>query len=443
MDPDVVAQLDAVDATLAGEPVDPRHAELAELALLLAAARPAVDPEFARELDARVARRFAPGGGGSRRSRATVSRGEASRGEASRSSRSERPGSEGSGSRPRWRSLPALGGGLAGGLAALVAVILVAGTGPASSGPGSRTALGLPQPTSEGPGAVTKAAQPASGASAKPASGAPGSTAGASTSGAGASTPARGSSTPAPASSTPAGPQPPANARKIVQAAELQLTAGATRIDDVAQEVFDVIGSEHGVVQDSNVTATGGPDGYAHFDLGIPSANLPDAMARLSRLRYARVASRTDTTQDVNGQFVDAGRRLADARGLRTALLRQLAGATTANQLASLRAQLSDAEAAITRAQADLAALNRRVNLSSVSVTLSASAQPVPVPAAHGNSFTLTRALHDAGRVLTVAAGAALIALAVLVPIALVAALAWWLWSLQRHRRREQALDLA
>src|SRR5437868_469282 len=58
MDPDVAAALDAIDSTLAGEPVDPRYAELAELALLLADERPAVDAVFAHTLDERVAGRF-------------------------------------------------------------------------------------------------------------------------------------------------------------------------------------------------------------------------------------------------------------------------------------------------------------------------------------------------------------------------------------------------
>jgi hypothetical protein len=44
--------------------------------------------------------------------------------------------------------------------------------------------------------------------------------------------------------------------------------------------------------------------------------------------------------------------------------------------------------------------------------------------------------------VLTVAAGVALIALAALVPIALLGALAWWIATAIRRRRREQALDL-
>ena len=44
IDPEIAACLDAIDATLAGEPVDPRHAELAELALLLADDRPRPRP---------------------------------------------------------------------------------------------------------------------------------------------------------------------------------------------------------------------------------------------------------------------------------------------------------------------------------------------------------------------------------------------------------------
>ena len=61
IDPEIAAKLDAIDATLAGEPVDPAHAELAELALLLAAERPRAEPAFAaRARRARVERRFAP-----------------------------------------------------------------------------------------------------------------------------------------------------------------------------------------------------------------------------------------------------------------------------------------------------------------------------------------------------------------------------------------------
>jgi hypothetical protein len=64
------------------------------------------------------------------------------------------------------------------------------------------------------------------------------------------------------------------------------------------------------------------------------------------------------------------------------------------------------------------------------------------VPVAHGGGFTLSRAVHDAGRVLVVVAGVALIALAVLVPVSLLVALGLWVAAALRRRRREQVLDL-
>src|SRR5438874_10748744 len=57
LDPEILGTLDSIDATLAGEVVDPRHADLAELALLLAADRPVIDEGFARLLDQQVQER--------------------------------------------------------------------------------------------------------------------------------------------------------------------------------------------------------------------------------------------------------------------------------------------------------------------------------------------------------------------------------------------------
>ena len=60
-----------------------------------------------------------------------------------------------------------------------------------------------------------------------------------------------------------------------------------------------------------------------------------------------------------------------------------------------------------------------------------------------GGGFGLHQAGHDALRVLEVSAGVALIALAVLVPIGILAALGWWVGLTLQRRRRERALDLA
>ena len=100
--------------------------------------------------------------------------------------------------------------------------------------------------------------------------------------------------------------------------------------------MFNVVGEANGIVDHSAVTQTGGPDGSADFQLraalGAASAR---RSARLSDLRGAQVASRTDNSQDVNSQYVSANRQLADDQALRTGLLKQLAAAVTQQQIDS------------------------------------------------------------------------------------------------------------
>ena len=406
--PDVRASLEAIDATLAGQAVDPAHAELAELALLLASNRPELGATAADALDARVDRRFA------------------------------RP--PGPRSRRRWVFAPAAMVAVT----AAIAVVVVLSAGGSGRVSGSSTSALATAPAARVPssaaGASASAAPPtpsAVGAGAR----SPGSSGPAPSSpGTGATTTAGSAAAPSSAGGGASSPlQPPANGRKIIQSANLDLSVSPSQIDDVAQQVFDVIGAQKGIVDHSTVTATGGSDGYADFQLSVPSSALSQTMTELSRLRGANVVSRTDATQDINGQFVDTSHRLADARALRTALLQQLAAATTTAQIDSLTAQIHDAEASISSDQATLARLNGQVNYSQITLTINATVLPL----SSGGSFTVGKAAHDAGRVLTVAAGVGLIVLAALVPIGLVGAIAWWVAAALRRRRREQALDLA
>jgi Domain of unknown function (DUF4349) len=383
-DPEVVAGLEAIEAGLADRPVDGSRRELAELARALAADRPRMDPAFAARLDARLSGKPAP-----------------------------RPAK-------RWRRRWWLWSPAAGLAACLLAAVVIV-TQQGHSGPSQpERTVAQSAPTVTGGAAQAPAAASAGQA------------------------PAAASAGQAPASAAGHSPgllQPPPNGRKITQSAQLALTAPSDRIDAVAQEVYDVIGQARGVVNNSTVTAGGPTGGYAQFQLSVPSASLPQTMASLSGLRYAQVASRTDNSQDVNDQYQSDVRRLADARALRTSLLRQLAKATTQSDIDSLTARIHDAEASISSDQAALARLNRQINFSQI--TLSINSGSAPSPADAGGGFTLGKAAHTAGRVLTVAAGVMLIAAAVLVPVSALALLAWWAISSVRRRRREQALDLA
>lgn len=402
LDPDVVAELDAIEAVLAGDPVDPQYAELAELALLVAGEKPAVDPGFAARLDERVGRRFGP--------------------DSAASPPSPRV-------RRRWLGWTLGLAGSASAAAIAVVVVVGGGGGGAHGGRVSSTAA-----SSGGVAPARSAARRAPTANLAPLTTLDSSAS--SRAGANSGVRSAAGSGSAPSLSL----RPPANGRKTIQSANLALSTAPGHIDAVAQELFDVVGRENGIVNNSTVTAAS--QGYAQFELSIPSSNLPDTMTALSQLRYARVDSRTDTTQDVNGQYVSANRRLADDRALRTSLLKRLANATTQTEIDSLKAQIHDAENAIARDEAAIRSLNRRINYSRIEVTVNSAAMLAPQHHS-GGGFTLGKAAHDAGRVLTVVAGVALIALAALLPLLLAGSLIWWIGAALRRRRREQALDMA
>jgi hypothetical protein len=412
IDPEIAASLDAIDAVLAGEPVSAEYAELAEVALLLTAERPQIPPAFAHSLDHRVEYRFIPAASPAPKK-----------------------------ARRRWPSAGfwEVAGSLTAGVAVLVGLaIVLGGHNGASSASSSSASYGDVSTTASSAGSSAAGGGAAAG-SAGSARSAPHSTAGSQKSAASASGTA---STPQLLSPAPT-LQPPTTGRKVVQSAQLQLAAAPNRIDDVGQEVYDVIGSLNGIVVSSTVTQTGGSDGSANFQLSVPSGSLGQAMSRLSSLSYASVLSRTDATQDITDQYGAAKRALGDARALRTSLLKQLASPTTTEEIDSLKAQIRDAEASISSDQATLNRLNRQVGFSQLAVQISARSRPAPVTHHGSGGFGIRQAAHDAAHVLTVAAGVSLIALAALTPVALVAALVWWVGTAVRRRRRDQALDSA
>jgi Domain of unknown function (DUF4349) len=473
IDPEIAEQLDAIEATLAGEPVAPRFAELAELALLLSAARPeAPRPEFAAELDRRVEGRFG-------RARAGAASADGVAG-ASAGAWAGRAGSARARSRwwGSWSLTPVLGTAAAAAVAIVVVVVSLSGgtgattftgtnavaskasaTTTATATKDSSAARGLapattPSPAAAGGGTTKHALSFANGQTLHGHAGG-GSKAPATSRAPAASPPARpvinGALTPVvpnqpattPGASAPetVSPAPLPNGRKIIQSSILQLGARGSRIDAVAQGVFNVVGAVNGIVDSSNVSSTGEAGASAQFQLRVPSSLLSVALTDLSRLRYAHVISRTDNTQDVNSPYLSVQRGVALAQATLTRLRTRLAAATLESQIAGLRAQIAGEKASLARAQASLHGLSRQISYSRLEVSILATTGGST--GGGGGGFGVHKAGHDALRVLEVTAGVALIVLAVLVPVGLVAALAWWLAAAIQRRRRERALDMA
>jgi hypothetical protein len=379
LDPAVAAELEALEAALAGDPA--AEPELAALVRDVRSEAPTIAPDFRARLDDRVADGFAKA---PRRAR------------------------------PRRRALvPALG--VAGCvLAALVAVVLSAGGGASDSA------------SSGGAGRVAAPAKTESSDSAKSASG--------SGSGASGSSSSTSSSTPQLAAPAP-GPAAPAQQRRVERSTRLELTT--TDVQAASDGVVRATQATGGFVQSSQV-ATGDGRSTASFVLRVPTSRLDDALARLSRLGHVR--SLQQSADDITNVYNGASTRLAEARAERRGLLRALSKATTAAQISSLRARIADNRGKLQRYQRELNAVRNRANYATIGLELTGVARKHAVIPS-GGSWTPGDAAHDAVRVLEVSAGVALIALAVLVPLGLVGAAGGFATVAVRRRRREAALS--
>jgi hypothetical protein len=386
LDPAIAAELEALEAALAGDPsADP---ELATLVRDVRMEAPAMSPAFRAQLDERVGSGFGREPAPSRRT--LVHR------------------------RPL---IPALGfaGCL---LAALVAVVVATG--------------GSNDDSNGGGGAATQVA-PAERESSGAAAGGAGTGSGPSTDATAPSAKDQSSSSAQAAPATPAAP--PANgSRHVERSTRLELTT--TDVQKTADGIVRATQAAGGYVQLSQVR-TGDQNGGATFVVRVPTAKLDDALASLSKLGHVRAMEQS--ANDITGAYDGAEARLADARAERRGLLRALGKATTAQEIASLKARIADNRRELNRLQSEFNAVRRRANYATVQVEVTGRARKQPVTP--GGSWDPGDAAHDALRVLEVAAGVALIGLAVLIPLAVLGTAGGLAAGAVRRRRREAALN--
>ena len=424
MQPEVAAALAAVDATLAGEPADPDYAELAELALILRRDRPrAVGPlprGHGREGAApvRPSRACARGGPSAVAVRAWGGggRGGRRRGRGDRRRRQRRgqlgpPAAGPSRSRqPRRasttaanRRLPVAGSAAPGRDSAARSGNLVVGP---VLGAGLRGGAGRVVPIVRGGvlgGVVSATRTPASAAS---------------VAGSGSGAVRQSPDRPVRAAPALGGAQPgrrrrPAGVRRDWRGeGHRQQLQRDRRGQRLRRRLLPAQRAQR--------------QPRADADRAFPSARRAGRFPKRRHLRHHRSGRRR---RDAPGRGAGAAPVAAHAA----------CGATTTEQVDSIKLQLRDADASIASDLSALRGLQRQVAYSRIALTIQSATVVAP---AKGSSFTLGRAAHDAGRVLVIVAGVALITLAVLVPVGLLAALAAWIGMAIRRRRREQALDL-
>jgi hypothetical protein len=224
----------------------------------------------------------------------------------------------------------------------------------------------------------------------------------------------------------------PRNGRAQVQelSAALGLTTAADEVGDAADGVVDTTNRYEGFVDSSDVHL-GGADAHAFFTLRIPAEHLRDALDDLSEL--GKVVSRDEGSTNVTGAYVDAGQRFHDAKAKVDSLLEDLRKASSPSEADAIRQQLAAARQELAAARAALGDVKQRVTYAPVTVQVKAAD-------AH-SGWSIGDAVDDAGDVIVAIAGAALIALAVLVPLTALIALGLLGARKLQRRHRESALN--
>jgi Domain of unknown function (DUF4349) len=244
-------------------------------------------------------------------------------------------------------------------------------------------------------------------------------------------------------SSALAMPEPPGGGfvpgqrnRRIERSVSLELDVPSDEMARVAEDVTTVTNRHGGFVLSSSVD-TGEDGGGGDFSLRIPAERLRPALRDLAGL--APVVSQTQEGRDVTREHVTARDRLQAARAERRSLLRRLEEADTDAEAEAIRRRLDLVAGEINGLRAQLRDLRLRTDYAVVAVSLLAGDDGSDGGGAGvGGSFD--DAVGDAGDVLVASAGVLIRALAVALPLGLIALAAWLASRGFRRRRRESAL---
>ncbi len=225
--------------------------------------------------------------------------------------------------------------------------------------------------------------------------------------------------------------------RAVERTAEIFLGADPADVADDSAQVFDVVNAHDGIVMGSTTRQGEAGEAGAHFELLIPSGKLGDALADLSAIDEVR--SRRETTNDITAPTVNVSELLQDSKARIDSLLGQLAEAGTESEREAVEAELRQERRHRARLRSQLQQLQRRADFSLVLLEIETS--EATEPSGDGGTWGVDDALDDAGQILAVAVAVAVVGLAILGPIALIALLVWLAYRLWVRRQRRRVLS--
>ena len=138
------------------------------------------------------------------------------------------------------------------------------------------------------------------------------------------------------------------------------------------------------------------------------------------------VQDETRSASDVTAQVVDTGTRISAQQASIARITDLMKNAANLSDVESLESELSRREADLESMQAQLAALNDQVSLSTITVTFLAPESPAPPSPVVKHQNALQRGLHDGWQAFMGTVKVLLVLVGVLLPFAVLALVLWW-----------------
>jgi hypothetical protein len=226
---------------------------------------------------------------------------------------------------------------------------------------------------------------------------------------------------------------PGAPVRRVERSAQLTLASAPDDFDRLADSIFRTADRRGGFVLRSSFSQGDEGTSSGFFELRVPTNELERTLGELSRI--ATVRSRSESGNDVTAPFLSLRDRLRTGQAERKSLLRRLEVAPTDTAAGAIRRRLEIVGRRITSLGGQLRAARERTEFATVTVELvDEDAGPAAAPG------ETDEAVDDAVGTLEDVLNFLIRALAILLPLLVVAGLVWLGAARARRRARERAL---
>jgi hypothetical protein len=216
----------------------------------------------------------------------------------------------------------------------------------------------------------------------------------------------------------------PAIGPAVVKTATLEVQVAKGAFGQTFQRAMEIAGRYGGYVQSSSTSGTRVHSGTA--TIRVPSSGFERAMADLAGL--GTVQARSESGQDVTNEYIDLNARLRTWETQETVLLRLLRNATSVEATLRVQSNLQDVQFRIEQIKGQLRVLQNQTDLATIDLTMhepgvAVHVRPRPHPYERPSlAEAWTRAVDGFLGVVY----ATVVGLGYLIPIAAIAAAAWF-----------------